>query len=110
MAYAPAGSSAGANPPFIMVQPMAIGRDNSTHGSTVGSSLIGGTMWGYISSHTQAEVGTSDFVTDGSKLGMKQGDILWNMQIAGKVSFHRVTGVVSTSVTFSAGLAISSAS
>jgi uncharacterized membrane-anchored protein len=109
MAYARSGSTAGANPPVLLFQPMAFG-SQSTYGSTIGSTLIGGKVWFYQSTHVQATVGTSDFITDGLDLGMKQGDILFNNAINLALSVHRVTNVVSTSVTLSAGLMISSAS
>lgn len=96
-------------PPVLVTQPMAFGR-GSTFGSTVGSTLCGAAQWIYCSSHTQAEIGTSDFVTNGQTLGMRPGDGLLNMQISGKHSYHRVVSLTSTSVTFSAGLCISSAS
>ena len=109
MAYAVAGSTAGANPPHLFIQPVAFG-SQSTYGSTVNSTLIGGKFWLYQSTHVQATVGASDFITDGLKLGMKQGDIIFSNVIGGALSIHRVTGVTSTSVSISAGLMVSSAS
>ncbi len=108
MAYAAANSSS-PNPPSMVLQPIALG-GGSTYNSTVSSSLIGGKLWIYVSTHLQAAFGTSDFVTDGLKLGMKPGDMVLNNVIGGAVSFHRVVSLTSTSVTFSAGLMVSSAS
>jgi hypothetical protein len=96
-------------PPAVALQAMALG-GGSTYGSTVVGSLIGGKLWVYISSHTQAEVGTSDFLPDGTILGYKVGDAFENWQIAGKHSRHRVTAVGSTFVGLSVGFCISSAS
>lgn len=109
MAYAPSGSTTGANPPVLVIQPISFG-SQSTYGSTVGSTLIGGKIWLYQSTHVQATVGTSDFITDGVKLGMKQGDILFSNMIGGALSIHRISGITSTSVILSAGLMVSSAS
>ena len=109
MAYAKSGSTAGANPPVMFVQPLAFGA-GSTFGSTVGSTAIGGRFSLYQSTHVQATVGTSDFITDGVALGMKPGDIIFSNVISGALSIHRVTGITSTSVLISAGLMVSSAS
>jgi hypothetical protein len=108
MAYARYDSTA-PNTPVAAINPMAFGSGSTLHG--VGSSAgVGGKTWLYISTHTQAEVGTSDFISDGRQLGMKIGDSLINAQIAAKHSFHRVTNVSSTFTSLSAGLCISSAS
>lgn len=109
MAYAPAGSTSGANPPILALQPIAVGT-NSTHGSTVAASLIGGKLHIYISSHTQAGAAAAGFVTDAEKLGWVANDMVIVNQISGPVSFHRVTSVSSTGATLSAGLMVSSAS
>lgn len=108
MAYAPY-SSTSPNPPVCVVQPIAFG-GGSTFNSTVASTLIGGKLWFYVSSHTQAEVGTSDFISDGQALGMKPGDMLIVNQVSGKVSFHRCTALGSTYASLSVGFSISSAS
>lgn len=108
MAYAPYNSTA-PNPPVGPIQPMAFGGGSTLYGA--GSSVgIGGRLWFYNSTHTQAEVGTSDFISDGKLLGMKVGDNLLNNQVGAKVSFHRVSAVGSTFIGLSAGLCISSAS
>ena len=109
MAYAPAGSSAGANPPALAVQPIAFGA-GSTFGSTIGSSAVGGRLWVYVSTYTQATVGTSDFISDGLALGMKAVDGLLNLPTNSGHSYHRITSVGSTFISLSLGLMISSAS
>lgn len=109
MAYAPAGSSAGANPPVLALQPMAFG-GGSTYGSTKGSTAWGGRLWFYQSTHVQATVGTSDFVSDGQSMGMKLNDIVFQINDTAGASIHRVTAVGSTFVSLSAGLMVSSAS
>ena len=96
MAYAPAGSSAGANPPMLVLGPMAFGL-GSTFGSTVGSTVLGGRLWFYNSTHLQTDVGSSDFIGDGTNLGIRPYDIIIANSIGGrKVSFHSVTAVGST--------------
>lgn len=108
MAYAPY-SSTSPNPPVLAVNPMAFG-GGSTYNSTIGSTLIGGRIWIYQSTHLQTNVGTSDFISDGEALGMKQNDFILANAINTAVTFHRVTAVGSTYVSCSAGLLISSAS
>ena len=112
MAYAKAGSTAGANPPTLIAQPVAFGR-GSTFGSTVGSSALGGQLWLYVSTHLQTDVATANFISDGASLGIKQYDVILAISMSSGVSFHRVvsTGISSTGgVTTSPGLLISSAS
>ena len=111
MAYAPY-SSTSPNPPVLAVNPMAFG-GGSTFNSTVGSTLLGGRLWLYTSTHLQTDVGTSDFISDGLALGMKGGDFILAQKIsagATAVSFHSVRTVGSTFVSCSPGLVISSAS
>ena len=112
MAYAKAGSTAGANPPVLMVQPIAFGR-GSTFGSTLNSSALGGALWLYCSTHLQTDIATANFITDGADLGMKPHDVILGISLASGLSFHRVlsTGISSTGgVHCSAGLVVSSAS
>ena len=111
MAYAPYDSTS-PNPPVMALNPMAFG-GGSTFNSTVGSTLLGGRLWFYNSTHLQTDVGTSDFISDGRDLGMKAGDFILAQNIsanASAVHFHRVTVVGSTYVSCSVGLVISSAS
>ena len=110
MAYAPAGSTAGANPPMLIVQPMALG-GGSTFGSTILATLLGGKIWYYCSTHLQTDVGTSDFISDGQKLGMKQRDLLIHNSLSSGVSLHRCNAEPgATYAGFSAGLMLASAS
>lgn len=73
--------------------------------------IAGQRKWQYVSSHTQAEVGTSDFISDGLNLGMKVGD---TVTVIGSTTYvrseHAVRAVGSTYVSLSAGLLVSSAS
>lgn len=109
MAYAPATSTS-PNAPVLAVNPMTFG-GGSTFGSTIESTLLGGRLWFYNSTHLQTDVGTSDFISDGFALGMKQNDLIIANSIGTSgISFHRVTSVGSTFVSCSAGLLISSAS
>lgn len=111
MAYAPSGSTAGANPPFLLTPPPLTA--GSTYGSTIGSTALGGRLWMYISTHLQTDVATANFISDGASLGMKPYDVILAVSMSSGVSFHRVvsTGISSTGgVTTSPGLLISSAS
>lgn len=108
MAYAPANSSS-PNPPFCFSNPIAMGSTQhslAALGSTIGGGLR---LWFYDSTHTQAAVGTSDFISDGRALGMHRNDIVFVGTPTG-VSVHRVTGLGSTFTGLSAGLNVSSAS
>lgn len=67
--------------------------------------------WGYFSTHTQLEVGTSDFISNGSSLGMVAGDsVLVTQSTTFKVSQHSVTVVAATYASLTTGLLVSSAS
>jgi hypothetical protein len=68
-------------------------------------------QWAYRSTHTQAEVGTSDFINNGSAIGMAVGDSIFNYgSTTYLVSHHAIRALGSTFVTLSAGHLISSAS
>lgn len=73
--------------------------------------IAGQRKWQYVSTHTQAEVGTSDFISDGLALGMKVGD---TVTVIGSTTYvrseHGVRAVGSTFTGLSAGLLVSSAS
>jgi len=106
MAYAgsTAGSSA-SNPPALITSWLA--------GSTAGGStgLHAHKEFSYVSTHTQAEVAATGFITDAKSLGMNLGDVV---QVRGSttylLSYHTVKTVSSTGATLSAGLLVSSAS
>ena len=110
MAYARAGSTAGANPPYLLGPNLG----GSTFGSTIGSTLLGGRLWCYVSTHTQVTVGTSDFIGDGSNIGMKPRDVVLAIATGaaggGALSMHVVTAVGSTYASLTTGLLTSSAS
>lgn len=104
------GSTA-SNPPILLT----MGALASTGiGSTVASTSGRGPMprvWGYNSTHTQAEVAAAGFITDARKMGMQLGDAV---MVVGSttlvISFHAVQALSSTGATLSAGLLVSSAS
>ena len=108
MAYAPYSSSS-PNPPVLALQPMAFG-GGSTFNSTIDSTLVGGRLWVYTSTHLQTDIGASDFISDGLALGMKRHDVLIHISLSSAVSFHRCSTVTSTYTQFSPGLVVSSAS
>lgn len=113
MAYSGTGSTA-PNPPVMVFQaPAAFGRLAISTNSTVygaGSSAVGGNFYAYLSTHTQATVGTSDFIGDGTNIGVRVADVFVVIATGGGVSIHRVTAVGSTFTSLSAGLLVSSAS
>ena len=106
MAYQ--GSTAGssvANPP-VLTQSYLAGSTNT--GST---DLSANNQWMYTSTHTQAEVAATGFITDAQDLGMNLRD---SVLVFGSTTYvcshHSVRAVSSTGATLSAGLLISSAS
>lgn len=109
MAYAPFNSTA-PNPPVMVAQSMAFGGGSTFYG--VGSSVgLGGRLWVYQSTHLQTDVGTSDFIADGTKIGLRPNDFLFALKTpASTVSFHVCRAVGTTFASFSPGLVISSAS
>lgn len=73
--------------------------------------IAGARWWVYKSTHTQLEVGTSDFISDGDARGMKVGD---GVSVHGSTTFlisiHGVRAVGTTFTSLSAGHLVSSAS
>lgn len=106
MAYAPYNSTATANPPVLVSQPLAFGSTGSTLSA---SGAGGGKFWVYNSTHLQTDVGSSDFVSDGQALGFEVGDALMAIGASG-ISFHRCSALGSTYTSFTTGLLVSSGS
>lgn len=98
MAYAGVNSTI-ANPPAAVLEVM---------GSTGGR---GARVWLYKSTHTQLEMSSAGFITDGLNLGAQLGDV---MLVLGSTTYvmsaHTVQARSSTGISLSAGLTISSAS
>lgn len=73
--------------------------------------IAGLRKWQYVSTHTQAAVGTSDHISNGKDLGMKVGD---TVTVIGSTTYtrseHSVTAVASTYTSLTTGLLVSSAS
>lgn len=67
--------------------------------------------WAYQSTHTQVEVGTSDFISNGQDIGMTLGD---TVTVIGSTTYltsvHSVNGLGSTYTGLTTGLLVSSAS
>ncbi len=73
--------------------------------------IAGPRSWIYKSTHTQLEVGTSDFISNGQAVGMIAGDSVTATQSTTyEISFHSVLVVASTFASLSVGQMISSAS
>jgi hypothetical protein len=47
----------------------------------VAGGPLGGSLWGYNSTHTIAAVAASGFFSDGARLGMKVGDVVHVTQL-----------------------------
>tara|TARA_R110000737_G_scaffold193828_1_gene215064 strand:- start:245 stop:535 length:291 start_codon:yes stop_codon:yes gene_type:complete len=96
MAYASIGSTVVGSHPSIGFQPIAMG-----------STGFGNWVWS--STYLQAEIGASDFISDGQDIGLKVNDIIEHTGSSG-VSVHRVTAVGATFTSLSLGNLSASAS
>jgi hypothetical protein len=91
MAYS--STTFGDNPAFLLVPKVAGGP-------------LGGSVWGYQSTHTIAAVAASSFFSDGARLGMKVGDVVHVTQISTAYAYTaHATGRVSA-VTAGAGATV----
>lgn len=70
------------NRPFLIVPAIAGGFSATISGLTAGSSDCGGNVWAYRSSDAAATVAGSNYFTDGWKLGMRKGDIVFITQFS----------------------------
>ena len=96
MAYAEIGSTVVGTHPFV-VQGIAAG-------STANA------LWIWPSTYLQAELGASDFISDGQAMGMNVGDAILSINSASGVSVLRVTAIGATFTSLNAGGMVSSAS
>ena len=104
MAYA-GTTSTSPNPPALTQSWLAGSTDAGSTSADAIKQFI------YKSTHTQAEVAATGFITDGEDLGMRLGDsVLVIGSTTYVLSHHSVRAVSSTGVDLSAGLLISSAS
>lgn len=95
MAYAPIGSTVVGTHPFPV------------QGIAAGASAYG--LWIWPSSYLQAEIGASDFVSDGQDMGMKLDDAVILINSSG-VSCLQVSAIGATFTSFNLGGMLSSAS
>lgn len=115
MAYS--GSTAAssvANPPRRIIDPMV------SMGGTTGLSTVpnapggqGGGLWYYSSTNLSTDVLAANFFTDGKALGMRPGDIVFDVQFSSAGSSVEllvgvVTGVTTNGATLSTGAAMTS--
>lgn len=71
-----------ANRPYLIVPAVAGGFGGTILASVPGSSDCGGNVWAYRSSDAPATVAGANYFTDGFKLGMRKGDILFMSQFS----------------------------
>lgn len=71
-----------ANRPYQVVSAIGGGFGATISGLTAGSSDCGGNIWAYRSSDAPATVAGSNYFTDGFKLGMRRGDIVFVTQLS----------------------------
>ena len=71
------------NRPYLIVPAIAGGAGSPTiSGLTQGSSDVGGNVWAYRSSDPAATVAGANYFTDGWKLGLRKGDIMFITQFS----------------------------
>lgn len=66
-----------ANRPYLIVPAVAGGFSGTVVNSVPGSSDCGANFWAYRSTNTFAEAAAANFFSDGFKLGMRKGDIVF---------------------------------
>jgi hypothetical protein len=91
------------NRPYLIVAAPAGGYSATIVGLTAGSSDCGGNVWAYRSSDAAATVAGSNYFTDGFKLGMRRGDLIFITQ------FSTLFAVVGGAVNVVSSVGVSSA-
>ena len=66
-----------ANRPYLIVPAMAGGFSATVVAGVAGSSDCGANLWAYRSTNTFAEAAAAGFFSDGHKLGLRKGDIMF---------------------------------
>jgi len=92
-----------ANRPYLIVPAIAGGFGATIVNGVAGSSDCGGNVWAYRSTNTVAEAMATGFFSDGFKMGLRKGDIMFlaSYTTALAVSSGAI-GIVTASVTSSA--------
>src|SRR3989304_8807866 len=91
-----------ANRPSLTVPAIAGGFGATIVGGVAGSSDCGGNIWAYRSSDTPATVSsTVGYFTDGFKLGLRKGDIIFVPQFSTALAVTAMAVGVITTVTAS---------
>lgn len=70
------------NRPYLVVAAPGGGYGVTISGLTAGSSDCGGNIWAYRSSDPAATVAGANYFTDGFKLGLRRGDIMFITQFS----------------------------
>jgi hypothetical protein len=91
------------NRPYLVVPAVAGGAGASFVGGVVGSSDCGGSIWAYRSTDPAATVAGAGYFTDGFKLGLRRGDIMFITQ------FSTALAVVGGSINVVSSVGVSSA-
>lgn len=92
-----------ANRPYLVVPAMAGGFSATVVNGVAGSSDCGGNIWAYRSTNTFAEAAAANFFSDGHKLGMRKGDIVFVVTYSTAIATGAMgIGVIATSVASSA--------
>lgn len=71
-----------ANRPYLLVPALAGGFGGTILASVPGSSDCGGNIWAYRSSDPAATVAGNGYFTDGFKMGLRKGDIMFITQFS----------------------------
>jgi hypothetical protein len=86
-----------ANRPYLITPAVAGGFGGTILNSVPGSSDCGGNVWAYRASDAPATVAGANYFTDGFKMGIRKGDIMFVTQFstALAVSAFAITAVTS---------------
>lgn len=87
-----------ANRPYLVVPAVAGGFSATVVNGVAGSSDCGGSIWAYRSTNTFAEAAAANFFSDGHKLGLRKGDIMFVVTYSTAIATGAMgVGVISAS-------------
>lgn len=85
-----------ANRPYLIVPAVAGGFGGTIVNSVPGSSDCGGNLWAYRSTDTVGTVMASNYFSDGFRMGLRKGDIMFITQFSTALAVSGMgVGVVS---------------
>jgi hypothetical protein len=97
-----------ANRPFLITPAVAGGFGGTILNSVPGSSDCGGNVWAYRSSDAPATVAAANYFTDGFRLGLRKGDIMFITQFSTLMAVNAFAITAVTSVGASSAATVGS--